>query len=259
MKKFTFILFFTLSSSLFTLCQAQYTVLYDFDFGGPKGSNPHGDLTISHKILYGMGQLGGIHGDGAIFSVDTDGNGYRDLYDFNGPYGVIGSLMIHGQRMYGMTSQGGGGVGVYCPTGCGCVFSVDTNGTNFKELLKFNGNNGGYAWGNLTLFGGKLFGLSLSGGVNNAGCAFTIDTNGNNYKDILDFNQTNGAAPEGSFILLANKLYGMAAAGGVHSDGCIFSIDTNGNGYKDLHDFDGTNGSGLGWFITLFRRQILRE
>jgi uncharacterized repeat protein (TIGR03803 family) len=257
MKKFTFLFLFALSSSLFFThsCKAQYNVLYDFNFGGPLGSNAHGDLTPSHGILYGMAQIGGVHGYGTIFSVDSTGAGYRDLYNFDGTlgaYGVIGSLLIHGSTMYGMASQGGGGTGAYCPSGCGCVFSVDTDGTNYKELLAFNGINGGFAWGNLTLLGSKLFGLSIAGGTNNtAGCGFTIDTSGHNYKDILDFNQTNGAAPEGSFTMIGDKLYGMAAAGGAHSDGCIFSLDTNGNAYKDLHDFNGTDGNGPGGSLLL--------
>jgi uncharacterized repeat protein (TIGR03803 family) len=244
MKKLITILLFPFAFSILpSLCNAQYSVLYDFNWGGGAGSSPRGDLTHIPGLLYGMAQIGGVHGYGTIFSIDTAGNRYKDLYNFNGPYGVIGSLTISGKTMYGMTSEGGGGIGTYCPSGCGCVFQVDTNGTGFKQILTFNGTNGGYAWGNLTKLGGRLFGLSLAGGANNAGCAFAIDTGGGGYKDILDFNQTNGAAPEGSFILLHNQLFGMATAGGGHDSGCIFRLDTNGGGYKDLHDFRTLSGT----------------
>jgi len=248
MKKFTFLFLFTFTFSLFPLlCEAQYAVLYDFDFGGPKGSSPHGELTpnTTGNLFYGMTQIGGtiVNANGTIFSIDTNGNNYRVLYDFNYNAGVIGSLLLSGHTMYGMTSQGGGGVGVYCPTGCGCVFSIDTNGTQYKQLLTFDGNNGGFVFGNVILIGTRLFGLSISGGVNNAGCAFAIDSGGGGYKDILDFNHTNGAAPEGSFISFGKVLYGMATVGGAHDSGCIFKLDTNGGGYKDLHDFHGIAGA----------------
>jgi uncharacterized repeat protein (TIGR03803 family) len=290
MKKLLIISIFSLVSSLFALCEAQYNVLHNFN--DTLGQEPTtSSLILSGNVLYGMVYTGGANNKGCIFSMDTSGKNYKDLLDFNSTNGALpgGSLTLSGNKLFGMTSQGG--------TNYGCVFSIDTNGTGYRNLHKFNGTNGANPYGSLTLLGNKLFGmtngysslgdsgtifsidtngtgfktiltfhkaigvfpwgdltLSVSGkvlygmtwqgGANGDGVVFSIDTNGNNYKDLLDFNGTNGQGPYGSLTLLGNKLYGMTNGGGVSSRGLIFSLDTNGGSYKDLLNFNGTNGQG---------------
>jgi uncharacterized repeat protein (TIGR03803 family) len=236
MKIIIAFLFLTLSSALPTLCVAQYNVLLNFN--GTNGSVPYGSLMRSGGLLYGMTTNGGASNLGVIFSMDTDGTGYKKLLDFNGADGVnpYGALIQSGSQLFGMTWAGG----LY---GLGCIFSIDTNGSAYKDLLDFNDTNGEYPDGALTISGNVLYGMTERGGANSLGCIFAIDTDGTAYTDMLDFNNTDGASPFGSLTLSGNVLFGMTSAGGANDSGCVFSIHTNGSGYKDILDFNGPNGA----------------
>jgi uncharacterized repeat protein (TIGR03803 family) len=168
---------------------AQETVL--FNFNGKNGNWPSGSLILSGKMLYGMTSQGGIDTEGNIFSIDTNGGEYKDLFDFNGKNnggGPMGSLIISGKELYGMTISGG-------KYDSGCIFSIDTNGSVYKDMFDFNGKNGAYPEGSLTLYGSKLYGMTWTGGAFDSGCVFSIDTDGKGYKDLFDFNGKNGAYP----------------------------------------------------------------
>jgi uncharacterized repeat protein (TIGR03803 family) len=128
----------------------------------------------------------------------------------------------------------------------GCIFSIDSNGKNYKILFDFTGKTGYYPSGSLIISGKVLYGMTGGEANYNYGCIFSIDTNGSGYKILLNFNDTNGAHPVGSLILTKNtseyKLYGLTYEGGKYKLGCIFYIDTDGSGYKDMHDFNDTGG-----------------
>ncbi len=92
--------------------QSLETVLYSFADNSTSGMFPLSSLTLSGNTLYGMTNEGGTYNNGTIFSIYTNGSGYKDLYIFAGnstsgstPYG---SLTLSGNTLYGMTSSGGG-------------------------------------------------------------------------------------------------------------------------------------------------------
>jgi uncharacterized repeat protein (TIGR03803 family) len=121
----------------------------------------------------------------------------------------------------------------------GCIFSIDTNGSNFKNLLNFSRRYGTLPDGSLTLSGGILYGTATFGGANDSGCIFAFDPNLLAYIDLFDFTGASGGKPEGSLTVSGSTLYGSASEGGANGSGCIFSINKNGSGgYKDLFDFD---------------------
>ena len=217
---------------------AGYTVLHDFN--GANGSSPVGSLILSGTTLYGMTPYGGANGHGVIFSIQTNGTGYNVLLDFNTTNAIganpMGSLILSGTILYGMTESGGAN-----SCSCGVIFSIQTNGTGYTDMLDFNGTNGKNPYGSLTLSGTTLYGMTYLGGANNDGVIFSIQTNGTSYTDMLDFG-TWGTNTKGSLILSGTTLYGMTAAGGA-GEGNIFSIQTNGTGYTDMFDFNLTNGS----------------
>ncbi len=230
------LLVLALSTSLFTFCSAQFNILHSFN--DTLGANPWGNLTLAGNKLYGLATVGGLHSQGCIFSIDTDGSNYKDLLDFTGVNGAYpkGSLTISGKVMYGMTSTGGS-------HNYGRIFSVDTDGIAYANLLDFNGANGNAPRGSLTLAGNKLYGMTSAGGTQSSGNLFSIDISGGGYKDLLDFDTANGRSPFGSLLLSGKKLYGMTYQGGAHDSGCIFSIDTNGgSSYRDLFDFKSAKG-----------------
>ena len=227
-----------------------YRDLYDFTGTTTNGKGPNGSLAISGGVLFGMTQYGGLHNDGVVFSIDTDGTHFKDRWNFDGGGDTngkqpLGDLIISGGVLYGMTTYGG-------RHSYGNVFSIDTNGTHYKDRWDFNvggTTNGTNPWGTLTQIGKTLFGMTYAGGTASYGNIFSIDTNGTNYKDLWNFGAgggTNGSNPQGNLTVVGAKLYGMTSSGGTHSFGNIFSIDTNGGSYVNRWNFNApgdTNGS----------------
>jgi uncharacterized repeat protein (TIGR03803 family) len=222
---------------LYSAVNAQYKILHIFN--DTNGMNPWGSLTLVGSKLYGLTQYGGADKKGCIFSLDTNGSNYKDLFDFspaNGEYPEFTQLTYSEKKLYGMASEGG-------THNAGCVFSIDTNGNDYKVVFNFTGTTGWVPQGSVTISGNRLYGMTAQGGIDGYGCIFSMDTNGNGYKKLLDFNDSNGKQPYGDLTLFNNVLYGMTYYGGKYNDGVIFSIDSNGSGYKKLLDFNDSNGA----------------
>ncbi len=88
-----------------------YDVLKSFTSGnGPNGSEAHGSLILEGTTLYGMTRHGGHnYAMGNVFSIQTDGTGYQDMYNFSDEEGrnPLGSLLLKDSSLYGMTYLGG--------------------------------------------------------------------------------------------------------------------------------------------------------
>jgi uncharacterized repeat protein (TIGR03803 family) len=220
------------------------------DFNGTNGEAPFGSLThsVTFDTLFGMTFQGGL-GVGTVFSYII-GTGYSPMINFtfaSSPYYgsyPLGSLLLSvtGDTLFGMTRNGG--------PGPGNVFSIQTDASNYNDLLDFNGSDGGGPSGSLTfsVTGDSLYGMTNTGGANNAGCIFSINIHniigsGIEYKDWYDFNISSGAYPDGSLTRSGSMFYGMTQGGGANSDGVIFSFSPKTNVYTDLLDFNGTNGN----------------
>ena len=206
---------------------SDYRVLYSFT--GLTGAHPNGALVQSGAVLYGMAVQGGFSSMGNIFSIDTDGTSFQNLIGFTGSSGSYlgdapyGSLILSGGVLYGLTT--GGGI-----FNDGCLFSVNTNGTNYQALVSFSGTSGSFPGnepnGSLTLSGGILFGMTASGGSANDGCIFSVNTNGTNYHDLFNFTGSTGNfgnEPLGDLLLQGTTFYGMTHEGGPDNDGNVFS------------------------------------
>jgi uncharacterized repeat protein (TIGR03803 family) len=224
---------------------SNYTELYDFNTVLPSGQHPKGTLVLSASgtVLYGMTQNGGANSVGTIFSINTNGTNFTDLYDFQtggftGNTPSYGSLILVGNKLFGMTNQGGG-------SNYGVIFSINTDGSGYKTIWNFSsGTDGADPLGALTISGHMLFGMTSYGAAGNVGTVFSLDTSGQYFKTLLTFNGTNGASPYGDITISGRTLYGMTELGGVNNAGCAFSIDSTGSGYKDLWDFDDTGSNG---------------
>ncbi|MBK7442663.1 MAG: T9SS type A sorting domain-containing protein [Bacteroidetes bacterium] len=77
----------------------------------------------------------------------------------------LGSLIIDGNTIYGMTELGG-------PDNDGFAFQIDNDGSNFTHLIDFDGDNGSLPFGSLIKVNGALFGMTNYGGANNTGVIF---------------------------------------------------------------------------------------
>ena len=150
-----------------------FTNLYNYTgINGVGGVAP--GLTLSNNILYGTQTGGGTWTNGMIFAVNTDGTGFRVLYNF-GPassdpssgnhytnsdgIGPNGGLVLVGGMLYGMAYGGG-------LAGAGTLFAVNTNGTGFTNLYNFTGDNGANPVGGMILSGNILYGTTWVGSGN---------------------------------------------------------------------------------------------
>jgi hypothetical protein len=209
--------------------------------GSANGRAPiYTDLTLSGATLYGMTQQGGVNGDGNVFSVGTDGTNYQNLLSFTGVGGTAsglaphGSLTLSGTTLYGMTTGNG-------TTDFGNIFSVGTNGTNYRNLLSFTGTSGAALgnspYGNVALNGTTLYGMTEGGGTRGLGNVFSVGANGSSYQNLISFtgnpSPANGASPYGrlpfgDLTLSGGTLFGMANWGGSSASptgyGTIFAL-----------------------------------
>jgi uncharacterized repeat protein (TIGR03803 family) len=156
-------------------------------FTGSDGSYPVGSLILSNATLYGMTS-------GRVFKMNTNGSSCCNLHSLSGAHAA---LALSGTNLYGMTVEGGAGVGV--------AFRVSTNGIGYTALHYFNSRdtNGASPYGSLTLANGKLYGTTHHGGTNNLGTLFRMDTDGSGYTNFHSFagGTNDGANAYGSLML----------------------------------------------------------
>jgi uncharacterized repeat protein (TIGR03803 family) len=214
--------------------------------GTATGYLPLGSLTLVGSALYGMTQYGA--GSGNIFSIGTSGTNYQNVVSFTNSlggtatgYDPLGSLILGGSTLYGMTSF----------AGYGNVFGVGTDGTSYQHIVPYFTGSSGTAsgeapQGSLMLAGSTLYGMTENGGAFGKGNVFSVGTNATNFQNLVSFDGSggtpNGADPYGSLILSGTTLYGMTDEGGAAIGagfGEIFSIGIDGSDYQDLYSFTG--------------------
>jgi uncharacterized repeat protein (TIGR03803 family) len=232
-----------------------YSVIRSFTGGPTDGAEPFGTLTQSGTTFFGFTSSGGSirnttsgnYSNGAIFKMNTDGTGYSLLHSFGGPGdGQLprsGAPIVSGSSLYGMTLFGGIGGGV--------VFKMGTDGTGYTILHTFTGSvvgDGAAAYGQMTLVGSRLYGMTGAGGTANHGTIFEIDTDGTGYTVLHSFTGVagDGSAPFGELTLVGSTLYGTTGEGGTDALGTIFGINTDGSDFELLHSFTGGPNDGAG-------------
>jgi uncharacterized repeat protein (TIGR03803 family) len=272
-------------STLYGAAGGVFSVSITGDALKPFRASAGGSLTLSGdgSNLYGITKFGGAFGAGTIFSLPITRGTPKILASFKGkrlaplpqrgrgqPLGHAvdganpsGSLTLSVDRstLYGTTSSGGGANG----TGEGSIFSISTDGENFKTLFVFDSTNrrfpkrfahGASPAGILTLGrdGSTLYGMTSSGGGANGdgyGTIFRIATNGTKFELLFSFEgdgrrgaYPNGADPQGGVTLSGDgsTLYGMASFGGATRKGTIFRLSTTGENLQTLVNFNGVNG-----------------
>jgi uncharacterized repeat protein (TIGR03803 family) len=226
------------------------------------GTLPLGRLVLSGDMLYGTASAGGIHGNGTIFAMTTNGTGFTTLHHF----GALGDdsalndtatnfdgaspsagLVLTNNTLYGVAQYGG-------LAGNGTVFAISTSGMGFTVLHEFapgahdpsvvsfgtgfTNRDGAHPSGDLVLSGNILYGTTVTGGTNGSGTVFSLGTNGANFASLYAFTALNtnsapidplytnsdGVEPLGGLVISSNVLYGTTSFGGLNSDGTVFSL-----------------------------------
>jgi uncharacterized repeat protein (TIGR03803 family) len=201
------------------------------------GVGPVDGVILSGNTLYGTTEFGGSSGWGTVYSINTNGTGFKTLRNFtggsDGGWPFLGPLVLSGNTLYGTTMRGGSGSG---KSGNGTVFALKTDGTGFTTLhifaatnsLNINGD-GAAPSGGLILAGNTLYGTTVFGGNSGNGTAFALNTDGTGFTTLHSFAgrpnlNTGFTASGGGLILCGNTLYGTTYSGGTYGDGTVFSL-----------------------------------
>lgn len=105
-----------------------------------------------------------------MFSINTDGSHFTNLYSLGSDLGDDGAfpdagLVLFGNTLYGTTRYNG-------PSSGGTAFSLNTDGTGFRNLHSFAANEAPYA--GLTLSSNILYGTTEGGGSLGNGTVFAL-------------------------------------------------------------------------------------
>jgi uncharacterized repeat protein (TIGR03803 family) len=228
-----------------------FTTLYDFVSGTNGGLRPEGGVILSGNTLYGTTSLGGSNNFGTVFSINTNGTGFKSLYSFTGgldcgnPYGP---LILSNGVLYGTTTGMSSAIADY-----GTVFKINTNGSGYQTLVTFLNNNGANPFGGLVLSAGVLYGTTYKGGAHDNGTIFRVSANGGAAVLLHSFSalsetstgtNKDGAGPQATLLLSSNTLYGTTEFGGPNANtyspygyGTVYKINTSGGAFTVLHSF----------------------
>jgi uncharacterized repeat protein (TIGR03803 family) len=225
-----------------------YSILHSF--GGNDGQNPYATVIIDGSTLYGT--TGGGTPDytsGTIYTMNTDGTGFRVLHSFNGGNAdgrfCQSRLTLVGSTLYGTTTFGG-------TNDLGTIFKIATDGSGFTILHSFSGGDGDGLdpQCGLTLGDSALYGMTWGGGSSDLGTVFKIGLDGADFAVLHHFTGQNGdgASPYcGDLALCGSTLYGTTWGGG-GGMGTVFSLGTRGDDFEILHSFvtssEGSNPAG---------------
>jgi uncharacterized repeat protein (TIGR03803 family) len=228
---------FLLATVAVALPAQTFTTLHSFD--GTDGSNSMAPLVqATNGDLYGTTSAGGVHKDGTVFEITTNGtlttlHNFSHLSPIDGaePYG--GLIQAKDGNLYGTTTRGGF-------HNAGIFFRITTSGT-MRAIHDFDYSPDGalpYA-GVVQATNGAFYGTAPDGG-GGAGTVYEVTPFGQ-LVALYDFG-AHGASPTAGLVQASNgNFYGTASTGGFYSCGTIFEITPNG-AFTFLHDFTGGDG-----------------
>ncbi len=223
-----------------------FTNLYSFS-AEQNGTNTDGacsmaDLTLANGVLYGTTEFGGNNGTGAIFSINTNGTGFSNLYSFSplvsntnsDGANPMAAVIVSGATLYGTALWGG-------TNGDGTVFSMGTNGTGFETLVQCSFAVGENPLAPLSLYNNVLYGTAQDGGSKYGGTIFSLSTNGSNFAilDALSSGESTAFYPQAQLFVTNSTFYGTTPNGGTYEGGAFFSGAISGGGLST----GGLNGS----------------
>lgn len=164
-------------------CKPKFKVLHNFSCPGNStpncidksdGATPdHGTLVQNNSTLFGLTTFGGKYGNGALFSIHTNGKHFKILHSFGKPgtndgINPFGSLMLNGTTLYGTTQTGGN-------KNNGTVFQINTDGSNYARIYDFqNGADARKPIDDVILLDNTLYGMTEAGGMCGDGAIFAL-------------------------------------------------------------------------------------
>jgi uncharacterized repeat protein (TIGR03803 family) len=196
----------------------------------------------------------GGSGCGTVFALTPDGNRHLTTFQLvhTFEFGVNGSadgahtggvILDRSGNLYGPAYEGGDSA---CnpPLGCGVAYMlvaplVGKREPNERILHTFEGSEGSFPLGPLTLDQGRLLGTANQGGTSGAGVVFSLAPDAHRTKwtftSLYDFGKSpDGARPATSLMTDANgDLFGTTVNGGNHNFGTVFELTSNGTSWSE--------------------------
>lgn len=244
----------------YDLSSSTYSVLASFTgtTGLVQGSLPAGSLIQPDPTLtklYGVARLGGSNNVGVLFEYDYGTGAYTTKVNFS--TSTLGSFPV-GQlvkatsasssttTLYGLASAGGTGTG-----SPGTLFEYDYVANTMTKRVDFATTTGSSPQGSLLLCSnGRLYGTTLSGGLNSNGVIFEYIISTNTFNKLTDLQTGSGnmgGNPSGDLMEASNgKLYGLTRSGGTNNLGALFEYDVSTPSapvYTKKYDFASSTGS----------------
>ncbi len=220
-------------------------------FAGAEGKHPVATPSlVGDRLLAGTASEGGAHGNGAVYRVRTDGNGFQALHHFS-EEGAEGRIPLAGLtpradgRLFGSAYRGG-------TYDAGTLFAISVEGSRFEVLHEFGMNSlaGQNPRARLHLGSdGRLYGSTENGGIYDSGVVFVIEANGLSYREIRHLRPTiDGSHPIAGLSGGGDGvIYGVASRGGTFDGGTLFRLTETALDFRVLRHF-GERGPVDGWF-----------
>ncbi len=232
-----------------------FEILHSFECGNlpANGCNPQAELTLHTGLLYGTTNLGGANNQGTIFTIGTDGTGFRVIRSLScgnasgGCNPSAGLIRLGNGFFYGTASAGGA-------NNSGTVFAITPDGLTFSAIKSFQAGSivdNGYQprAALVALTDTFLYGTTTFGGAHNEGAVFKVGADGSGFTVLLSggCDPTNGCEPLAPLSqAMDGNLYGTTLYGGgvLPSDtagGTVFKIAPDGTGHTHLRSLSSIN------------------
>lgn len=223
---------------------SNFEVVHKFDADGSGGRHPKSTLIADQSgVLYGVTYHGGTAYSGTIYRINSNGSGFQTLHHFqdieaDGSLPEAGLLLADDGMLYGATTFGPGGFS-------GCLYRLQTNGTGYEIIHKFDWFVGdGQACKAALLQGsdGRLYGSTSGGGSASHGTVFRMNLDGTGYQIIKHFDALAGTGegriPAGSLVEGNDgKLYGITNGSGLADAGTVYRLNKDGTGFQTIRHF----------------------
>jgi uncharacterized repeat protein (TIGR03803 family) len=228
-----------------------FTTLAGLDTNPIQFEYPVSSMALLNGVLFGTATGTAPYGgdridegseNGTVFSVNTNGSGFQQLYNFaaaSDGAAPFSGLLVSGNTLYGTASGAGA-------TGDGTLFKLNADGTGFTAFHEFGDapNDGETPKSGLVSSGRVLYGTTFQGGITAGnllgdGGVFACPIDGSGFANLHSFTNSpgDGAGPYGGLALSGNSLYGTTTVGGANGQGVVFALNTDGSGYAILHSF----------------------
>ena len=235
----------------------KFTTKYHF---GELDGNPRGNLLFHDGKLYGLAnseyRTKGMYWAN-LFEFDLVTNAYTNKYTFtirtntdntyNGQF-PFGSLMLSNEKIYGMTSSGGG-------SGNGVIFEWDPATNVYTRKISLKAQESGSSPNSLVFQQNHLYGITKTGGFDGLGSIFEWDFIGKRIVKKHDFDgvtgleqySANSRYPTGQMTFFNGKFYGLSyymLPGGPHPQSHVFEWNPITNGYMQKLFFGSYGNTG---------------